>query len=420
MLNNQEIKHRDWKEIHVNADKEKYALDWLDVLVYHTLNPKKGKLLGISKDEETKIFYQIEEEFLKISLTIQTQVFSVQSRSEAELLIRNYYSTLTTMLRQCILNLEMVRLKKGAIHRIAKALLQLTEELILLIEYKYFEYLSMNEFVSQTYFLKFCKELSLRLNKLQGKVPVNNPQQIPFNIIAHKISSFINTGKFEYTTTHSNIIYKEKLLSEIEKIDFAEKSPPAYTLIDAVLIYLNFNSVEYINYLIGYIESSIRKKNTIEEKKAKLLFLYKSFNQLHKIPNISYNKNFHSIETVINNWFRHEISYQQKLNTTKTQSESKEEKAKELTTSSEKNHKIICLLSSDQIGLILRAASDQKVIISKSLNELFKTIVPYMSTPVKESLSHDGMRSKAYAAEEKDKRIAIETLEKLIRKIKDF
>lgn len=420
MLNNQEIKYRDWKEINVNADKEKYALDWLDVLVYHTLNPKKGKLLEISKEEETKILYRIRGELLKISLAIQTQVFSIHSRSETELLIRNYHSALTIMLRQCISNFEMVRLKKGAIHRIFTALLQLVEELILLIENKYFAYLSMNEYVSQTYFRKSCKELSLRLNKLQGKIPVNNPQQTPFNIIAHKINGFINTGKFEYTTTHSNIIYKERLLSEIEKIDFAEKSPPAYTLIDAVLIYLNFNSVEYINYLIGYIESSIRKKNTIEEKKAKLLFLYKSFNQLHKIPNISYNKNFHCIETVMNNWFRYEISYQQKLKTTKAQYESKDRKIKEVTASSIRNHKVLCLLSSDQIGLILRAASDQKVIISKSLNELFKTIVPYISTPVKEGLSHDGMRSKAYAAEEKDKRIAIETLEKLIRKIKDF
>ncbi len=78
--------------------------------------------------------------------------------------------------------------------------------------------------------------------------------------------------------------------------------------------------------------------------------------------------------------------------------------------------KIICMLSSDQIGLILRAANDQKVLISKSMNEVFKTIVPWLSTPAREDLSFDGMRSKSYVAESRDKKIAIETEKQRVRK----
>jgi hypothetical protein len=54
------------------------------------------------------------------------------------------------------------------------------------------------------------------------------------------------------------------------------------------------------------------------------------------------------------------------------------------------------------------------------MNHLFKTIVPFLSTPNKVNLSYDSMRSKAYVAEERDKAIAIETLERMIKQIKEY
>ena len=83
-------------------------------------------------------------------------------------------------------------------------------------------------------------------------------------------------------------------------------------------------------------------------------------------------------------------------------------------------HKLTCNLSSDQLGLILRAAEELKIISAKSMNEVFKTVVPYLSTAHKEELSYDGMRSKSYVAEKRDKRIAIERLEQIMIAIKEY
>src|SRR5690606_18034079 len=69
----------------------------------------------------------------------------------------------------------------------------------------------------------------------------------------------------------------------------------------------------------------------------------------------------------------------------------------------EQNHKVLCALSTDQIALILRAATELRILKARSLNDMFKTIVPHLSTPHKENLSYDSMRSKSYVAEEKDK-----------------
>jgi hypothetical protein len=82
--------------------------------------------------------------------------------------------------------------------------------------------------------------------------------------------------------------------------------------------------------------------------------------------------------------------------------------------------KVLCKLSTDQTALILRASDELKILISKSMNHLFKTIVPFLSTPNKVNLSYDSMRSKAYVAEERDKAIAIETLERMIKQIKEY
>lgn len=82
--------------------------------------------------------------------------------------------------------------------------------------------------------------------------------------------------------------------------------------------------------------------------------------------------------------------------------------------------KILCKLSTDQTALILRASNELKILISKSMNHLFKTIVPFLSTPNKVNLSYDAMRSKAYVAEERDKEIVIETLERMIKQIREY
>ncbi|MEO7978718.1 hypothetical protein [Flavobacterium sp.] len=82
--------------------------------------------------------------------------------------------------------------------------------------------------------------------------------------------------------------------------------------------------------------------------------------------------------------------------------------------------KVLCKLSTDQTALILRASDELKILISKSMNHLFKTIVPFLSTPNKVDLSYNAMRSKAYIFEERDKQIAIETLESMIKQIKEY
>jgi len=82
--------------------------------------------------------------------------------------------------------------------------------------------------------------------------------------------------------------------------------------------------------------------------------------------------------------------------------------------------KLICNLSSDQISTFLRALDEAKIVQAKSLNEVFKVIVPFLSTPHRSELSPGSVRSKSYTIEERDRDLVLDALEKVIVKIRKY
>ena len=82
--------------------------------------------------------------------------------------------------------------------------------------------------------------------------------------------------------------------------------------------------------------------------------------------------------------------------------------------------KVLCNLSGDQIALILRGADEAQVLKARSMNAVFKAMVPYLSTAQKQNLSASAIRSKAYNPEEADRDAAVAALEAIIRKIKSY
>ena len=126
-----------------------------------------------------------------------------------------------------------------------------------------------------------------------------------------------------------------------------------------------------------------------------------------------------NIKKVLHNWFQHEIVYlerEMELNSGPKISAS----ARKTDGIVVSENKIECILSTDQMGLILRATDESRILKARSMSQIFKTIVPHLSSPFKKDLSYQSVRSKSYNAEERDKEIAIQTLEKIIKKIKSY
>ncbi|QKJ32843.1 hypothetical protein HQ865_24830 [Mucilaginibacter mali] len=81
---------------------------------------------------------------------------------------------------------------------------------------------------------------------------------------------------------------------------------------------------------------------------------------------------------------------------------------------------MLCRLSVDQIAIILKAADDIKLVVTRSFSQVLKSIVPFLSTERFKNFSWKSARSSSYKMEGSDKAVAIQTLEALIDKIKEY
>lgn len=400
-----------------NANKS-YPLEWLDLLITVTLNPSKTDIGAITDVQLNNIILRISEENLRLQLLIKSQVFSTNKENEIKLLIKQYHSSFIILLNQTLENQKAAIPRKLILKNTYKSLLVNIDELLSFIETHFANYLSPEEEVPETYLSVTRKELRKKLDRLKSKHKrITNPVM---DILLKRLYRFTDTN-LRYKIAFRDIFYKKDLVRGLEEIDWNSVNNKAFSPIDELLIYLNFNSKSYINLLTERISQCINSCDNSIEKMDRLLYYYKAFNQLHRKPGLVLNPNYHDLETILGNWFTQEILYlEKKLHLSVVPLQSKKENPVEKQSTAKEKQKVLCMLSTDQIGLMLRASDELRILVAKSMSQVFKTIVPHLSTPYKEDLSYDGMRSKSYVAEERDKQIAIETLERIIKKIKEY
>lgn len=275
--------------------------------------------------------------------------------------------------------------------------------------------------VFSTYLSLTKTELAKRIKKSEKDLTlrINNP---PLSeLLFQTLHAFVNSTPEERSITYRDVLYMKSLVKKLEQLDAPQKVTDTYTALDELLIYLNFNHKPYLNYFTHHLAENINAMNSLAEKLDFLLYYYKAFRQLHRKPHIVFNPKFKDVKDVLNNWFEQEIRYlKQKQRLSVTPLGIKQEKAVPKEKQAHEKQKITCQLSSDQLALILRSLDDLRIISARSLNDVFRTIVPYLSTPYKQELSFEAMRSKSYTAETRDQKIAIETLEQMIKRIKEY
>lgn len=82
--------------------------------------------------------------------------------------------------------------------------------------------------------------------------------------------------------------------------------------------------------------------------------------------------------------------------------------------------KVTCRLSVDQVAILLKAGDDTRLLAARSFSLVLRSITPYLSTERMPDFSWKSARSSTMKIEERDKAIAVNTLEELIRKIKTY
>ncbi len=393
-----------------------YVLEWLDTLISVTLNPVKSEIWPLLPEEINKLQDLVIQEKNKVQAAIKFSVFNLNDEAAIKCAIKNYHSSLLSLLDQALENKVQIT-ENSASKQVLDNIISCIEELLFLIEKRFTSYLGMDERVPATYLALLKKELLKRL-PLAAKKHRKQYQLLPvLDIIVREVELLLNLPSDKHTHTFQQMFYIKDLCLELEFLGLDDESA-LYTTLDEVLIRVNFNSKAYIYNLTQRIASHINGVEQPSERMERLLFDLKLFKQHHIKPGVTFLPKDADLYKQVDNWFSQEIFYLEKR--IHYAIIPLKEKEQQPAAKSKEKEKLLSILSVDQMALILRAADDLKIVMARSLNSVFKNIVPYLSTPYQENISYDSMRSKSYSAEIRDKEIVIETLQQMIKRIDEY
>lgn len=394
---------------------EGYVLEWLDTLIFVTMNHEKNNVALLHSEEIAMLRDYIDDEKNRVMITIKNLVFRIDDESKIKSAIKLYYSSLTVMLDQALKNQIQIS-KYPQLKQTSNELIDGLNEILFLIVGRFAYYLGTHEHLPKIHFDSVKKELMTRIIAIEQQFK-NNPVFKPAaRITIQVLKNFLNYPSAEHSVTFQEIEYLNELCSGIEHIEYSQRNV-IFSKLDELLIYMNFNSTLYLESLIKRLTNEINTYEKDEDKMERLLFNFKSFKQLPKKAGVTFNSKQADVKKSVNNWFHQEILYlEKKMHSSVKPTNSGTQNI----LSGKPKQKVMCDLSTDQTGLIIRAADELRILMARSMSEVFKTIVPHLSTPYKKDLSYDGMRSKSYVAEERDKQIAIKTLQRIIKKIEEY
>lgn len=395
----------------------RYTLEWLDSLITVSLNPAKTNLEAILPEQILHIKSKIQEEKTKHQTFLSNKVFSLLDEGKIEVLVKQYYSILVILLDQAHHNKDYILIKNPSLKEVQTLIIQGLEEMLSFIEIRYSNYLSLDQRAPINYLLISKKKLGKQVTVLKVELQKRIEDKPLLEIVFSTIDTFLANVSSNVSVSLRETLYIKELVKKLQDLCNSEISHCNSAGLNEILIYLNFNSKDYLDHFTFSVKEKINSLNVVSERLEVLLLMIKDFNQINSKSGVALNNKEKHIKKILGNWLNQEVQYlERKINSPNLQFQ------KNIIQQNKKEEpsKINCALSVDQLSLLLRAADETKVIIARSLNDLFKQIVPYLSTAHTKNISYDSMRSKSYAAEKRDKEIVIQALEQMIKSIKDY
>ena len=289
---------------------------------------------------------------------------------------------------------------------------ELREQLLAIITTDSKAFVNIRQEISTTFLDRVCEEITSKLDNIK-KMSASYPHsQSVLQYVTQKLRSFICERGDQQEMDIRMIPYQLELVHRLEKINYSDHGIDIFPPVDQVLIAINYNSKTYIDMLQTWLAKRIEAPEYPVDQLKLLNFYTKGFAQLIRKPDIVLHQMYPGVDEVIGRWFEHEAKY--------LETEFDIKKKIDEVLPDDTQERIKWSLSSDQIALVIRAADDTRLIVSKSMNAVFKKLIPHISSLQREVLSPTAVRSRAYNAEQTDKEVVIKLLKKMINHIEGY
>ena len=255
--------------------------------------------------------------------------------------------------------------------------------------------------------LRKLPELRERFLQLREDIPEGEIGEA----FAQKVMDFTQVDrKPSFPLTRRSVTYMEELLRRLGDWDPLHQSGH-FTAMESFLVYVNFNSKRCMDIILSRIRSRLGEEcRGAKETLLALLDIQRDFAQLHRKEDLWLNPGYLSVGSFVESFLESEINF--------CSGAIRAVGEDGLPNGFRKRNvnKLTCNLSADQIAIILRLLDEERVVDARSLSQVYSTIVPFLSTPDRPSLSPGSLRSKSYHPEERDLSKVIGTLQGLLER----
>ncbi|MBE9462127.1 hypothetical protein ACFP1I_12890 [Dyadobacter subterraneus] len=389
-----------------------YTLDWLDFIITVALSTSHQQQPMLTRNQSEAIKDKIDEQKHQYFSYLNAVGLQLSGRQKLDQFVRQQHIRLLALLDLACENALAIPSESVLMVAVSDYLKSSIYELLTFLETRFNGMIPPQEIVPAAYLAETKKEIALQASHLQSLFLNQDGNQDLIGILLSTLTHFESTLP---GITFAEIFYKKEMVKNLRQIGLLEEKSQIHNALIDISVYLNFNSRAFIRYYTESIARRIDDVGPIPQKIEQLLLSRKQFSQMHRRIGARFSQDEPDLAKTVDHWFSQEILYLE----TKQQWQMKPLPSEEQPPEPQP-FKVMCFLSVDQIALILRALDSLRIIKATSMNAVFHAIAPFLSTVRRQHISWESMRSKAYTFEERDKVIAIQTLESVIKWLKEY
>lgn len=288
-------------------------------------------------------------------------------------------------------------------------------QLLRFIEHNFKGYFNQDEFVPEVYQRMKQEELKKKLKVLEQRFLKQKTDKELVRIILSPTKAYVHQTKITYRQQ----IYFDEMLNELTSpptpLHKVERGKDHDDGIIETLVYLNYNTGDFVSYRLKKIVNSINLIPEQEKKIAKLSEYLKELNQVQAKQNAVLKPSALSAKEQITKWIIEEIHYLETKN--RLLSIAPVIKDDKMLSEDEKLHFSV---SVHVLGILTRAAHESKLILNRDGTKVFENVSKYCRTKQASNPSAGSMDRKSHEAERSHKEKAINVLQEMIRRIYEY
>lgn len=341
----------------------------------------------------------LSELLTQTAISIQRMYFLRKKEYQFERELRKVRNTILFMLKNLSKEIEPDGLQGRPFECV-----NLLETFLGEIDERFSQHLNGNDPLSKRMVKAFQRELDESFETAQVPLPAHAGDTID---LLKKVLS----ERLEQNPSYGVLKKLRVFMDRFKQHDPQGIHHPPLTWVDANLILLDYRDGLYLSRLLERVKRGIEKSDPSEqisfmESFGKYLLILKKTSRLNGVRK---NRTIGLLEQFIERY----LSPDDKKGACPPFQDGARAKQSGM-------EKITCNLSADQLALILRAMDESRLVGAKSMNAVFRQIIPFLSTDRKVNLSYGAVRSKAYSPEDRDRQVAVGLLEKMIEKIQSY